>query len=952
MTDPTVVTLITEVAALLAPPIYDAVKQLAARRVILVPQLVQDWLDKGDQKRNEEALREAILATLAEIEPDSNQWENLIISLKLTGLSDQQLKLVGAAAVQMWRLTPDAVSDELLTELSLDQSRRDLLANFLFQLRHQLARSEVETIREAVAYADRLAERNELHRLVELAVIQKQLSELRLSQDEAICKDRQLIANDAKALRGYLGAVRQEWENLPLPLIRKRAVEITQAGLKRIYVPLTCSNRSKQEKIDHRLRREEPQPGEQPKFLSLGEVVSNHQRFLLLGPPGCGKTTLLQRTALAFADGLAETELGWQGRPLLPIFIRLRNFALFLEEHKKEFREPLPGALVAYLENHYRPGMLISLTGDFFNSRLEEGGCIVLLDGLDEVSDERSTVAQHLSKFISYYAPKGNRIGLASRPKGYEVVELQLQRAGLEVLDVNPLDPAGIRDLVANLAVLIETNRKQAEDFSRELAQAILSRTELTEIAGIPLFCSALVQVAKYGSARLPERRVDVLEQIVDLLLGFWKAQDEALAEAERLAKEDGTEVMQLGIQDAVDIKRSRLCYLADQMQQVLRKAQLDELQAVELLMTYFQENERQKDSETARRWAKGFLENSHERSGLLVESDPGQYAFAHKAFMEYLAAVAVIEQSETMVDTLLSNRADDWWLPVILLAGAHDSTPRDLRKKLVNTLLAHAQDLSEVSLARLNDVCLAGRLARDMAGRLPGPEAERVEQALYAAAVHPDLRPQGRAEAADVLDGLGWQPADGDLYRLIHIPAHPLNAPPVPEFYIAKYLVTNGQYERFLRADDFADEALWSGFPKFDYPNPEKPAESCRPIGDWGDEGWRWLKANWDEERKVFPRSWNDPSFGITRRSAPVVSLTWYEANAYCQWLKRHWAGLDEGRFNPGWAPDQVRLPREIEWELAAGRPGAGLGGRFPLGCARGALHGRAGDPAKGQRG
>jgi hypothetical protein len=53
------------------------------------------------------------------------------------------------------------------------------------------------------------------------------------------------------------------------------------------------------------------------------------------------------------------------------------------------------------------------------------------MDGLDEVSDLRSEVAGHVDAFADRYAKKGNLIGLASRPRGYESVETQLRRVGL-----------------------------------------------------------------------------------------------------------------------------------------------------------------------------------------------------------------------------------------------------------------------------------------------------------------------------------------------------------------------------------------------------------------------------------------------------------------------------------------------------------------------------------------
>jgi formylglycine-generating enzyme required for sulfatase activity len=83
--------------------------------------------------------------------------------------------------------------------------------------------------------------------------------------------------------------------------------------------------------------------------------------------------------------------------------------------------------------------------------------------------------------------------------------------------------------------------------------------------------------------------------------------------------------------------------------------------------------------------------------------------------------------------------------------------------------------------------------------------------------------------------------------------------------FYISKYEITNAQYKTFLE----------------DKPNYEKPAY-------WNTEGF------------------NDPD-------QPVVGVSWYDADAFCNWLSEK-------------TGENYRLPTEAEWEKAA----RGTDGRF----------------------
>lgn len=151
----------------------------------------------------------------------------------------------------------------------------------------------------------------------------------------------------------------------------------------------------------------------------------------------------------------------------------------------------------------------------------------------------------------------------------------------------------------------------------------------------------------------------------------------------------------------------------------------------------------------------------------------------------------------------------------------------------------------------------------------------------------------------------------DLDLFRFIEIPKDE----DVPyTFHIGKYPVTNAQYERFLNAPDFANPIYWLEFPRFD--------KNCQRIGDWGQKGLTWLHEELEESNSkvLFPRDWKDENFGKINLNNPVVGISWYEANAYCEWLFQNWDMLLESKTNSSIKPQSIRLPLEVEWEKAAG--------------------------------
>jgi len=101
-------------------------------------------------------------------------------------------------------------------------------------------------------------------------------------------------------------------------------------------------------------------------------------RFVVLGPPGSGKTTLLQYLGWRAADD----DLRIQGRRLLPVRVRLRNWEAF--------------ALMQTGADQYLPAYLTQQYAHFapaprlphWRRWLQNGEVLLLLDGVDEIKGE------------------------------------------------------------------------------------------------------------------------------------------------------------------------------------------------------------------------------------------------------------------------------------------------------------------------------------------------------------------------------------------------------------------------------------------------------------------------------------------------------------------------------------------------------------------------------------
>ena len=115
-----------------------------------------------------------------------------------------------------------------------------------------------------------------------------------------------------------------------------------------------------------------------------------------------------------------------------------------------------------------------------------------------------------------------------------------------------------------------------------------------------------------------------------------------------------------------------------------------------------------------------------------------------------------------------------------------------------------------------------------------------------------------------------------------VHIREAPPRMVSVRDFEIGHIPVTVNQYAAFL-AHGGAKERRW-----------------------WSEAGWAWRQGNangWGRADRAQPDDWENQE---AHADYPVTGVTWYEAEAYCNWL-----GGQKKRI--------IRLPTEEEWEKAA---------------------------------
>jgi hypothetical protein len=217
--------------SILGPALWEVFKTLLEKgRDIALDkgsQPLKDWVDKGyDGRKDAETLYAALSKTLDQLTAEG-QHDALVATWKFTGLDKKAQFALAGAAVEMTRYAPETISAELLNLLNMNESQRAMLARFVFLLRENLM--GMDKFKDGLQYANEMDGLGELRGLSsQMVIVADRLTAL-LGYEEALVAERRLTTDDAQALRDYLAEVRQKWEGLMLPLLRKKTGDITSA---------------------------------------------------------------------------------------------------------------------------------------------------------------------------------------------------------------------------------------------------------------------------------------------------------------------------------------------------------------------------------------------------------------------------------------------------------------------------------------------------------------------------------------------------------------------------------------------------------------------------------------------------------------------------------------------------------------------------------------------------
>ncbi|MEM9387851.1 MAG: SUMF1/EgtB/PvdO family nonheme iron enzyme [Pseudomonadota bacterium] len=615
----------------------------------------------------------------------------------------------------------------------------------------------------------------------------------------------------------------------------------------------------------------------------LMECLGEHSLFLS-GAPGAGKSTFGRWVAWMVANGTVPShsipapedyaeQLPATLAGRLPVLVELRDFRPDCQPSKLKWRRAeLEQALAAILDRSH-PG---DLCGSTFSKALGAGKLLLVLDGVDEVptvqdvgggtAHPRACLLSGLADALPAWQVAGNRVLVTSRPYGLSVADTS--KLGIPSVTLAGL-PTPLQDLFIQ-RWYAATDAGKAQENTRGLIRHLASKGDLKELTESPLLLTALCILFAQGQ-RLPDDLFELYEGLVtSVLYGRYQ--------------EDGA---------ARNLARLRLSAIAHGMhvgasnQRVTPSARVGNDEADEHLAAFAKLNENVEGgmegafAERAQR-----REELLSRSGLLLPAGNDRLQFFHLSFQEFLCADHLLRtqhSDQQLLHVMRERGGEKAWRPTLmfLFTGVTRGDPQrgyrlldqlvqGLRREEVAanpSLAAFAAQCAELLLnKKLSLGGLRERLERVALNAIEDAAEVRDRQvlALY-------LGRQGDPRAGTGVDARGrpdieWVEVPGGcfLYGKDRKPRE------LETFWMARYPVTNAQFQAFIDAHGYGDERWWDGLAKREH----SPAAA------------RWHEAN-----------------------RPRETVSWYEAVAYCRWLSD---ALDI----------EVRLPTEWEWEKAARGP------------------------------
>ena len=667
--------------------------------------------------------------------------------------------------------------------------------------------------------------------------------------------------------------------------------------------------------------------------LSALEVLNRYPHLVLTGDPGSGKSAFVNYLSICLAGEQlgnhkinlqalteplpdkkgnpqtieVETEnketieqkvkqevrQNWHHQALIPVRVILRDFAASAyfpdKDEKSDTRQ-----IMDFIQDDLK-----DKDGDAYfeilRARLQAGEALLMFDGLDEVpqaGDRRKRLVACIEGFAKSYSD--TRIRVTCRPYAYQNTQWQLH--GFNETKLAKFHRGQIIRFIKQwYKNAPEFDKETAQNRSDKLIREIFKASSVTELAERPLLLS-LIAYLHAKRHELPERKADLYEKLLELLINEWEKvrfKTEDADSARNCHQYSLAEFLDIG-QDTIRLVLERLAFEGHANQNPNQNETAD-ISAKDL--THYLYSAAKNVGKEVK--ISQLYEYLRDRVGILYQrggknEENAIYTFPHRSFQEYLAASYFRREEDALFDhfenkieieeetwqelaaTLGRTDSDKWREVIILLGGIKSQKEPGPVWDLLDALSQDIEGLDEPKTKglRLAAEILAENLKHDNLNRKQQRIFKKIQNALPQTLKSDYLPAVERAAIGRYLGVIGDPRAE-----VMTVDAMPFCFVPAGEFYmgedkdgfeydinhdywIAKNTTTVAQFFEFVASTEYSAS--------------EKLKDQIK--------------------------------------NHPAVFISWKDAIQFCQWLTKRW-------HNAGCLPKtwQVTLPDEAEWEKAA---------------------------------
>ena len=450
--------------------------------------------------------------------------------------------------------------------------------------------------------------------------------------------------------------------------------------------------------------------------IDIHAALGQYERLVIVGDPGSGKSTFLRFIALMIArarlegdESLAIAKLNLQLPLPIPFFISLWDLSDFIRRSGQAGDNAILDFIISTLAETN-----VSLSREALQEMLEAGSCCLLFDGLDEVATEqgRALISRLVEKFVARFDK--NRFVVTSRVRGY--TGDTILKGGFVRCDIQDFNESDRSEFLKNwFAVLLGVSREAVlSDGSPSgieydaLRTSIESKDRIRQLAVNPLLMT-VIAIVHWNRKRLPDQRVDLYDECIDVLLGQRKT-------AERVGRYRQVEVLEESVEDSIQYDRAWTRKRFSEIALLILESGADEItrsDVIGILQSRFRDRGAATDEQAAVD-AETFLDRQELRSGLLVSRRSHSCRFVHLTFQEYLAAWNLATQSLDKIKAIITSHIRDpkWFETLQLLGGELAKSSDEKLDQYIDFLL---DNLGETIAKQAPVIALCANVLRDV---------------------------------------------------------------------------------------------------------------------------------------------------------------------------------------------------------------------------------------------